>query len=42
MLLRKQSRKHLEVKCLLFFQGSETNVPTYFLSVLNTGRQLRT
>ena len=28
---------HLEVKCLLFFQGSETNVPTYFLSVLNTG-----
>ena len=31
---------HLEVKCLLFSQGSETNVPTYFLSVLNneTGR----
>ena len=27
---------HLEVKYLLFFQGSETNVPTYFLSVLNT------
>ena len=27
----------LEVKCLFFFpQGSETNVPTYFLSVLNT------
>ena len=31
---------YLEIKCLLFFQGSETNVPTYFLSVLNTGRQL--
>ena len=27
---------HLEVKCILFLQGSETNVPTYFLSVLNT------
>ena len=25
---------HLEVKCLLFFQGSETNVPTYLLSGL--------
>ena len=33
---------HLEVKCLLFFHGSETNVPTHFLSVLNTGPQLRT
>ena len=33
---------HFEVKCLVFFHGSETNVPTYFLSVLNTGRQLRT
>ena len=33
---------HLEVKCLLFFQGSETNVPTVFLFVLNTGRQLHT
>ena len=33
---------HLEVKCLFFFQGSETNDPTYFLSVLNTGHQLRT
>ena len=33
---------HLEVKCLLFFHGSETNVPTYFLSVQSTGRQLRT
>ena len=31
---------HLEIKCLLFCQGSETNVPTYFLSVLNTGHQL--
>ena len=27
---------HLDVKCLLFFQGYETNVPTYFLCVLNT------
>ena len=25
-----------------FSQGSETNVPTYLLSVLNTVRQLRT
>ena len=32
----------LELKYLLFFQGSETNVPTYFLSALNTGRQLHT
>ena len=31
---------HVEVKCLLFFQGSETNVSSYFLSVLNTRRQL--
>ena len=27
---------HLEVKCILFLKGSETNVPTHFLSVLNT------
>ena len=32
----KASITHLENKCLLCFQGSETNLPTYFLSVLNT------
>ena len=26
----------VEVKCHLFFHGSETNIPTYFLFMLNT------
>ena len=36
VLNTKVSITHLENKCLLCFQGSETNVPTYFFSVLNT------